>query len=105
MPDTANGNAAQALIDFGLAHNLPVAGNSHGQADMGCLFAYSDANFETGQMAARLVDKILKGAAPADLPVETAEAYLTVNMQTAAAIGLDMPGEILRMAGNIIHND
>ena len=48
------------------------------------------------------VDKILKGAKPADLPVQTAELFLRINLKTATAIGLDIPDEIIRQADTVM---
>ena len=55
-----------------------------------------------GEQASRLADKILNGTAPAVLPVETADFFLSINIQTARAIGLDIPDDILRQADTII---
>jgi putative ABC transport system substrate-binding protein len=54
------------------------------------------------KQAARLADQILQGTAPADLPVERAEAFLRINLKTAEAMGLDVPDEILQQADTII---
>jgi putative ABC transport system substrate-binding protein len=58
--------------------------------------------FETGKQAARLAHQIHQGVKPADLPVETAEFLLIINLKTAEAIGLDVSGEILQQADVII---
>ncbi len=55
-----------------------------------------------GKQAARLADQIFQGIKPADLPVETAEFYLAINLKTAEAIGLYIPDSILRQADIII---
>jgi putative ABC transport system substrate-binding protein len=55
-----------------------------------------------GKQAAGLADQILKGTKPGDLPVETAEYFLIINLQTAQAIGLDVSDEILRQADTVI---
>ena len=57
---------------------------------------------EIGKQAARLTHQIRQGVKPADLPVETAEVYLTLNLKTAQAMGLDIPDEILRQADTVI---
>lgn len=56
----------------------------------------------TDRQAARIVDRILRGASPAELPVEIAENYLMVNLEAAEAIGLEIPVGILRQADLII---
>jgi putative ABC transport system substrate-binding protein len=59
-----------------------------------------------GAQAARMADQILSGgAAPADLPVETADAVLTINLATANAIGLEIPDDVLSQANNIIRGN
>jgi putative ABC transport system substrate-binding protein len=67
----------------------------------GVLLTYGNDIFETGRLAARLGAEILKGANPAELPVETAESYLAVNLETAAAIGIEVPDTVLRQANTI----
>jgi putative ABC transport system substrate-binding protein len=61
----------------------------------------SDLN-AAGNQAARLADQILRGSSPDDLPVETPEFFLTLNLNTAEAIGLEIPDEVLRQADTII---
>jgi putative ABC transport system substrate-binding protein len=58
--------------------------------------------FSVGKQAARLANQVLHGVAPADLPVETAEIFLSINLKTANAIGLYIPDEILEQADTII---
>ena len=56
----------------------------------------------TGKQAARLADQIFQGVKPAELPVETAEFYLAINLKAAEAIGLDIPDKILLQADIIV---
>jgi hypothetical protein len=48
---------------------------------------------------------VLRGTSPADLPVEIAEAFLSINLETAEALGLDIPDKILQQADTIIRQD
>jgi putative ABC transport system substrate-binding protein len=57
---------------------------------------------ETGRQVARLIHQVQQGVKPGDLPVETVETYLTINLTTAQAIGLDIPDTILRQADTVI---
>jgi putative ABC transport system substrate-binding protein len=83
---------------------LPTSGANIKIAYDGALTAYGvDLPVAARQQAARLADQILKGARPADLPVEIAEFYLAINMKTAEAIGLTVPDEVLRQANIIIY--
>jgi len=65
--------------------------------------SYSLSSLETVRRTARLVDKILKGAKPADLPVEEPTTYeLVINLKTAKALGLAMPPSLLLRADHVI---
>ncbi|MBN1428861.1 MAG: ABC transporter substrate-binding protein [Anaerolineae bacterium] len=69
----------------------------------GILVNFSVDLFEMGKQASRLVDQALRGASPAELPVETADGFLTINLVTAEAIGLEIPNHILRLANTVIY--
>jgi putative ABC transport system substrate-binding protein len=66
------------------------------------LFNYSSDNSQIGKQAAVLADKILKGTPPGDLPVETADLSLSINLKTAQAIGLNVSDDILRQASTVV---
>jgi putative ABC transport system substrate-binding protein len=68
----------------------------------GILMGYGPDPFAGGEQAAGMVDRILRGADPADLPVESAEYFLMVNLETAEMIGIDLPRGILRQADLIV---
>jgi putative ABC transport system substrate-binding protein len=88
---------SQAAIKRGLPTGTFVP-----KLDERILVTVSFDPIETGKQVARLIHQIRQGIKPADLPVETVELYLTINLKTAQAIGLDIPDEILRQADNII---
>lgn len=71
-------------------------------AIQGYLIGYGPNLNETNRQAARMVDRILRGASIAELPVETAENFLTVNLETAEAIGIEIPVGVLRQSNLII---
>jgi putative ABC transport system substrate-binding protein len=68
----------------------------------GYLVGYGPSIKASDQQAAEVVDRILRGASPAELPVQTAENYLSINLEAAQTIGLDIPAVILRQAENIV---
>jgi len=71
--------------------------------EKGGLASYSRSEHELGRQAARLVDKIVKGAKPADLPVEQPTKFeLVINMKTAKALGITIPRSLLVRADHVI---
>ena len=84
-------------------HRLPWVTGYHPTVEAGALLAYGPDNRDVWQRVVRFVDKILKGAKPADLPVEqVAKFELVVNMKTAKALGLTLPPSLLARADRVI---
>ncbi|MFL5105608.1 MAG: ABC transporter substrate-binding protein, partial [Xanthobacteraceae bacterium] len=91
------------LAELALKHRVAAVYGSKENVEAGGLMSYG-ANFnEMVQRAAIYIDKILKGAKPADLPVEQASKYLLViNLKTAKALGLEVPASVLARAEEVI---
>ena len=78
---------------FGLAFMVDQSG----------LASYGPSAFESGRLAARLVDKIIKGANPAEIPVEVnTKIEFVINLKVAKALGLEIAPEVLYQADRII---
>jgi putative tryptophan/tyrosine transport system substrate-binding protein len=93
---------SKAIVDIVAKHRLPTCGFPEFVA-AGGLLAYGIHFPDMDRRAAAFVDKILKGAKPADLPVERSTKFPTiVNLRTARAIGIDMPTSILLRADEVI---
>jgi putative ABC transport system substrate-binding protein len=90
------------IADFALKSRLPSLG-SRGYVDAGGLMYYGADLADSYRRVAYFVDRILKGAKPADLPVEQPTKFeLVVNLKTAKQIGLTIPPEVLARATKLI---
>jgi putative ABC transport system substrate-binding protein len=91
------------LAERARKHGLPTMGGDHLYVEAGCLIGYAPSLLETFRRAATYVDKILKGAKPADLPVEQPTKFeLVINLKTAKALGLTVPQSLLVRADQVI---
>jgi putative ABC transport system substrate-binding protein len=93
----------QRVAELALQHRLPAMCSTREAAEAGGLMAYSVRLSEQFRRAAIYVDKILRGASPATLPVESPSQYeLVINMRTAKALGLTIPPALLLRADQVI---
>jgi ABC-type uncharacterized transport system substrate-binding protein len=91
------------IVDFAMQQRLPSILGESTYAAAGGFIGYGPSVREVWQRAASYVDKILKGAKPADLPVEQPTKFeLFINLKTAKALGLTIPGSLLLRADQII---
>ena len=91
------------IAQLALKHRLPSLSGEPDAAEAGALLFYGPSIFEGCQHAAKYVDRILKGAKPADLPVEQPTKFeLIVNLKTARALGLTIPPSLLQRADHVI---
>jgi putative ABC transport system substrate-binding protein len=93
---------SHAIADFAARHRLPSTGSGE-FAQAGGLIGHGVDVLEVFRHAAFFIDKILKGAKPADLPTEQATRFqLIVNLKTAKALGLAIPRAVLLRADEVI---
>jgi putative ABC transport system substrate-binding protein len=86
-----------------LRHRLPSIGSLRRSAEAGFLMSYGPDISDMFRISADYVDKILKGAKPADLPVQQPTRFeLVINLKTANALGLTVPPSILARADEVI---
>jgi ABC-type uncharacterized transport system substrate-binding protein len=91
------------IVALAAKHRLPSMYNAREFVDLGGLIAYGASLIDLNRRAATYVDKILKGAKPADLPVEQPTKFeLVINLKTAKALGLTMPQSLLVRADELI---
>jgi ABC-type uncharacterized transport system substrate-binding protein len=93
----------RAIIDLAAAHRIPAIYEQQVFVQHGGLMSYAVNFSEMQRRAAVYVDKILRGAKPADLPIEQpTKVELTINMKTANALGLEIPRSLLLRANQVI---
>ena len=93
----------EQIVEIATAIRLPVIYESRQFVEAGGLMAYGPNRFDLYRRAAYYVDRILKGAKPADLPVEQPTTFeFIINLKTAQALGLSIPQHVLLQATEII---
>ena len=93
----------KSIVEFAATHRLPAIYGLREFTEVGGLISYGSDTFDLARLAAGYVDKILKGAKPADLPVQQPTKFeLVVNLKTANALGVTVPPAILARADEVI---
>ena len=91
------------IVDFAKANRLPLAGGWGAWARAGGLMSFGPNPDEMAARAAEYVDKILKGAKPADLPIQQPTKFeLVINVKAAKTIGIEVPPVLLARADEVI---
>jgi putative ABC transport system substrate-binding protein len=94
---------AKQLAELALTHKVPTMFGPREHVEAGGLLSYGPDRADLYRRAAAYVDKILKGANPANLPVQQATKFeLVINLKTAKALGLTIPQAVLLRADEVI---
>jgi len=102
LPSTMFGSERRRLVDLAAKNRLPAMYSWREFVDAGGLMSYGPNVADNYRRAAAYVDKILKGAKPADLPVEQPTKFeLVINRKTAKTLGLTIPPSLLQRADEI----
>jgi len=96
-------NLLGRVADLAATHRLPTMYNWKMYVEAGGLMSYGPSLPERHRRAATYVDKILKGANPADIPVEQPTKFeLIINLKAAKALGITMPPSLLVLADEVL---
>jgi len=96
-------NQRSRIVEFAAEQRLPAIYESSDFVDVGGLISYGPNISDQYRRAATYVDKILRGAKPADLPIEQPTKFeLVINMRAAKALGIKFPNSILLRADRVI---
>ena len=102
-PEGASLNLPGFVLEATTQRAVPTMFDAAFWVEQGALASYGPDYYDTGRQAARLVDKILNGAHPAEIPVEVnSKIEFVINLQTAAALGLTISPEVLYQADRLI---
>jgi putative ABC transport system substrate-binding protein len=103
LNNPTNFNNRGLLVKIAGETRLPAIYGTDAYAESGGLMSYGSSDKARWQQAARFVDRILKGANPADLPVEQPTVFeLVINLKTAKALGVTIPQSVLLRANRVI---
>jgi putative ABC transport system substrate-binding protein len=103
LPDAFTSSHLKQIIELAARYKLPAIYAVRDYAHEGGLMTYGTDAFEIYRRAASYVDQILKGANPANLPVQSQTKFgLVINLKTAKALGLTVPASLLDRADEVI---
>jgi putative ABC transport system substrate-binding protein len=103
LPSTTTNTHARRIVEQAARGRLPAMYGNPVNMEAGGLMSYGPSRADNWRRAASYVDKVLKGAKPADLPVERPTKFdFTINLKTAQALGLSIPPHVLAQATEVL---
>ena len=103
MPIGITGASARRLMQSAIGYRLPIVVTDRDLLEGGALMAFYPNTDDRGRRVAAIVDKILRGAKPADIPIEQPTRFtLLINLNTAKALGITVPQSLLLRADEVI---
>lgn len=102
-PRSLSSNIPGFVLEATSRHGMPTMFNSSWYVERGGLASYSANHYESGRMAARLAEKIIKGASPSEIPVEVNNNIdFVINLTVAKALGIEVAPQVLYQANRVI---
>ena len=102
-PSTIASNLRAQIVELANRKHVPVVVNRASMLGAGALFSYASSRADQLRRSAQMVDKILKGAKAADIPVEQPTKFaLAINLKAAKALGISIPRALLLRADEVI---
>jgi putative ABC transport system substrate-binding protein len=104
VPDSTVNRHLQDIVRLSIQHRVPLSGPSTIQTEGGALTAYGIVHHQAGAQATKIAQRIINGELPGDIPIETAESFLSINLDIAKQIGFEISDDIVEQADYIIHD-
>jgi putative ABC transport system substrate-binding protein len=93
----------EVLYPLSIAHQIPIVSYNRTDLELGALMSYAGSRYANGVQAARMVDRILQGTSPADIPVETPQKLeLVINRLVVDRLGLELSDEAWNLADDVV---
>jgi putative ABC transport system substrate-binding protein len=101
MPEFINHtpDGFQAIVDFASKHRIPLGGGAPFTVNQGAIYTFHPDFFETGMLAATMIDKIFKGTPAGTIPVASPESHLLINYRVMKELGLPVSEGLLTGPG------